>query len=576
MQDAHLRGLRLPRFESENGVQAKMSEPALRRPGRACGLGFRWTIRVLLLVYCAVANAGEVESQALEPTTPFPPPSQSAIHAVATTAGSPYRGVVTFGGLPLPGATITVTYKATNKATEGTKTVTAVSDQQGAYQFDDLADGIWTIEVEMQCFETIHADVTIAPNMPAANWEMKLLPQIQLLAQAQQQKPAVEVAPAPDEASAKKPGQAAAQQPGQSTAPEMPKEPQQENEQSADGYLVQGSVNNAATSQYATNSAFGNTRSGSKALYTGGFAASEENSALNARPYALSGVEAQKPSFNDFTGVATLQGPIKIGHWVPRGPNFFVSYQWTRNSSSVLIPGLVPTQDEQAGNLAGLENALGQPVTVYEPGTNTPYPGGTGNQTVTVNPQAKALLQLYPLPNIAGVSNYNYQAPVLNNTHQDSLQSRLDKSLGRKGDQLYGAFNFQSTRANNVNLFGFVDQTGTLGINGNIHWAHRLKPRIFLFTGYGFSRLRTEVTPNFEDRFNVSGAAGINGDDQNAADWGPPSLGFSSGFAGLGDANSAFNRNRDELSFSIDADLHWQAQHYCWRRISQAAIQRLL
>ncbi len=533
-----LRGLRLPRFESENGVQAKMSEPALRRPGRACGLGFRLAIYVLLLVLCAVTKAGAVGSQAMEPATQAPLPGQSATPVVATAAGSPYRGVVTFGGLPLPGATV----KATNKATEGTKTATAVSDQQGAYQFDNLADGNWTIEVEMQCFETIHADVTIAPNMTAANWEMKLLPQPQIVAEAQQIKPAVEVPPAPAEASAKKPGQQSGQQPGQSNGPEMPKEPQEENQQSADGYLVQGSVNNAATSQYATNSAFGNTRSGSKALYTGGFAASEENSALNARPYALSGVEAPKPSFNDFTGVATLQGPIKIGRWLPRGPNFFASYQWTRNSSSALIPGLVPTQDERDGNLAGLENALGQPVTVYEPGTNTPYPGGAGNQTVPVSPQAKALLQLYPLPNIADLSNYNYQAPVLNDTHQDSLQSKLDKTLGRK-DQLYGAFNFQSTRADNVNLFGFVDQTGTLGINGNIHWSHRLKPRIFLFTGYAFSRLRTEVTPNFENRFNVSGEAGINGNDQNSVDWGPPSLGFSSGFAGLSDANSAFNRN---------------------------------
>jgi trimeric autotransporter adhesin len=507
-----------------------MSEPALRRRGRACGLGFKLTICVLLLVHSAMAKAGGVGSQTMNRATPAPLPGQSATPVVATAAGSPYRGVVTFGGLPLPGVTIT--------ATEGTKTATAISDQQGAYQFDDLADGNWTIEVEMQCFETIHADVTIAPNMPPANWEMKLLTPGQMLAQAQQQKPAVEVAPAPAEASAKKPTQQSAQQPGQNNGPEMPKEPQEENQQSADGYLVQGSVNNAATSQYATNAAFGNTRSGSKALYTGGFVASEENSALDARPYALSGIEAPKPTFNDFTGVATLQGPIKIGRWLPRGPNFFASYQWTRNSSSALIPGLVPTEAEQSGNLAGLENALGQPVTVYNPATGTPY----NNNQVPVSPQAKALLQLYPLPNIADVSNYNYQAPVLNNTHQDSLQSKLDKTLGRK-DQFYGAFNFQSTRADNVNLFGFVDQTGTLGINGNIHWAHRLKPRVFLFTGYAFSRLRTEVTPNFEDRFNVSGAAGINGNDQNAADWGPPSLGFSSGFAGLSDANSAFNRN---------------------------------
>jgi hypothetical protein len=446
--------------------------------------------------------------------------------AAVPAAGSPYRGVVRFGGLPLPGATI--------KATQGSKTATAVSDQQGSYQFDDLADGKWTIEVEMQCFATIHAEVTVVPNMPAAAWELKLLPVDRLIASAQITQPLRELPQAPSAALVKKPDQQSAQ----SSAPEMPKEPQEENEQSADGYLVQGSVNNAATSQYATNSAFGNTRSGSKALYTGGFAAIEQNSTLNARPYSQSGIEAPKPAFNDFNGVATLQGPIKIGQWLPRGPNFFVSYQWTRNGSSVINAGLVPTEAEQAGNLAGLVNALGQPVTVYNPATGTPY----SNNQVPVSPQAKALMQLYPLPNIADVSNYNYQAPVLDNTHQDSLQSHLDKTLGRK-DQLYGAFNFQSTRSSNVNIFGFVDQTGTLGVNGNIHWAHRLKPRIFLFTGYTFSRLRTEVTPNFEDRVNISGAAGINGSDQDAADWGPPSLGFSSGFAGLSDANSAFNRN---------------------------------
>ncbi len=452
------------------------------------------------------------------------------ICAVLPAAGSPLRGEVTFGGLPLPGATI--------KATQGTRTATAVSDRQGEYQLDDLADGKWTIEVEMQCFETINAEVTVAPDMAAANWEMKLLPEAQIVVEAQPEKASAELPPAPIDAVARKPDQPSAP----TNAPEMPKEPQEENQQSTDGFLVQGSVNNAATSQYSTNSAFGNTRSGSKALYTGGFAATEENSALDARPYSLSGIEAPKPAFNDFTGVATLQGPIKIGNWLPRGPNFFASYQWTRNSSSVINSGLVPTQAEQGGDLAGLVNALGQPLTVYEPGTNTPYPGGAGNQTVPVSPQAAALLKLYPLPNIAGVSNYNYQAAVVNSSHQDSLQSKLDKTLGKR-DQLYGGFNFQSTRASTENLFGFVDQTGTLGVNGNIHWAHRLKARMFLFTGYTFSRLRTEVTPNFEGRMNVSGMADISGNDQDAADWGPPALGFSSGFAGLSDANSAFNRN---------------------------------
>ena len=55
---------------------------------------------------------------------------------------SEYRGQVTFAGLPLPGATVT--------ATQGTKKITAVTDQGGLYAFPDLADGPWKIDVEMK------------------------------------------------------------------------------------------------------------------------------------------------------------------------------------------------------------------------------------------------------------------------------------------------------------------------------------------------------------------------------------------------------------------------------------------
>jgi hypothetical protein len=55
-------------------------------------------------------------------------------------------GVVKFGGLPLPGATVT--------ASQGGKKIVAVTDADGKYSFADLADGVWTIEVEMLCFES--------------------------------------------------------------------------------------------------------------------------------------------------------------------------------------------------------------------------------------------------------------------------------------------------------------------------------------------------------------------------------------------------------------------------------------
>src|SRR5580700_4987419 len=108
----------------------------------------------------------------------------------AFASASPYRGVVTFGGLPLPGATVT--------ATQGTKTFTAVTDQAGAYAFDDLPDGTWTIEVQMELFSPIHIDVTVASNTPAGAWDLKLLPTDQITAEAQTTKPpTIVVAAAP-------------------------------------------------------------------------------------------------------------------------------------------------------------------------------------------------------------------------------------------------------------------------------------------------------------------------------------------------------------------------------------------
>ncbi|MGC1424852.1 MAG: TonB-dependent receptor, partial [Terracidiphilus sp.] len=309
------------------------------------------------------------------------------------------------------------------------------------------------------------------------------------------------------------------------TPPEMPKPPDDANQQSSDGFLVNGSVNNAATSQFSLNQAFGNRRYNSKSLYNGGFGVIFDNALLNARPYSLTGFETPKPSYNRITLGFTLGGPLKIPHLLPRGPNFFVGYQWTRNNTAQTNSALVPTPEERAGIIDG-----------------TTFP---------VSPQAAYLLQLYPLPNITGNPSYNFQIPVLDASHQDSLQSRLDKTLGKR-DQLYGNFNFQSIRADDVNLFSFVDTTNTLGFNANVNWSHRLNQHLFLYAAYHFSSLRTQVVPEFQNKTNISGEAGIAGNDQTPANWGPPALNFSSGIAALSDAQSAFNRNRtDGFSASI-------------------------
>ena len=123
---------------------------------------------------------------------------------------SEYHGRVTFGGLPVPGATIT--------ATQGTQKIVAVSDQQGSYSFADLADGAWKIQVEMQCFSTVEQTVTIAPNVPAGSWELKLLSLDQIMAKAKEVK--AEIKPVVSASSSATSGKSEAPKPDDSTAAE--------------------------------------------------------------------------------------------------------------------------------------------------------------------------------------------------------------------------------------------------------------------------------------------------------------------------------------------------------------------
>jgi hypothetical protein len=463
--------------------------------------------------------------------------------AAQVAAASEYSGTVTFGGLPLPGATITATQVS---AGQGAKQFSVTSDQGGLYRFDDLPDGEWQIEIAMPCFTTLHATVTVAPRMPAGSFALQVAPagELSALAKAVQAAPAPVLNAANAEPKAEKPAAA-------NNAPaDVPKPPEEPNQDSSDGFLVNGSVNNAATSQYSLDRAFGNRRSNSRSLYNGGVGAVFGNSALNARAYSLSGEELPKPFYNLISGLATVGGPINIPRLMPRGPTFFAAYEWTRNQTEQDETGLVPTDAERAGNLAGLTNALGQPVTIVNPATGLPF---AGNQ-VPVASQAQALLALYPKANIVGNPLYNYQAPALSDNHEDVVQTRLAKEIGRK-DDLTGRFNLQSTRAGAVNLFGFVDKTDSLGLNTSVHWSHRFSQRLFVNTGYQFSRLRTQLKPEFEGRTNVSGAAGINGNDQDRTDWGPPGLTFSSGIASLSDANSEFNRTRTD-ALTVSAEIY--------------------
>jgi hypothetical protein len=152
-------------------------------------------------------------------------------------------------------------------------------------------------------------------------------------------------------------------------------------------------------------------------------------------------------------------------------------------------------------------------------------------------------LNLYPFPSFIGSGRYNYQVPIISVTHQDSLQARLSKALGRS-NQVSGNFDYQTARADNPNLLGFLDKSNTTGLNSSVNWRHIFTMRFILTLGYQYSGLASRATPFFANRTNISGAAGISGNNQEPVNWGPPDLVFSGGVSTLTDGHASFNRNQ--------------------------------
>ena len=442
-----------------------------------------------------------------------------------------YHGRVRYEGVPVPGATVTLT--------QGSTELSTVTDSQGLYEFAKVDEGSWKVNIELRGFAPLNGTVTIGATNDQGEWTLEMLDLKQLQSMAQQE-PVTTTPLKPREK--EQPKETAKDEKPEVPAPQPPQpaQPSDDAERAADGLLINGSESNAATSQYSMSPAIGNHRPGSKALYNGSFGAYAENAVFDAKPYSLTGLVLPKDIYNRFTMVATLGGPIRIPPILYHGPTFFVGYQWTRNGSASTGTGLVPTAAERAGDLSGLTNAQGGPITIYDPTTGAPITG-----PIPVSLQAQTLLALYPLPNIAGSTRYNYEASLLNNTHQDALQSRLNKSVGHR-DSLYGGFNFQSSRINSESLFHFVDSTDTLGLDANVNWQHRFERQMFVTLGYRLTRFRIDLRPQFANVSNISGNAGITGNDQDPNNWGPPALTFSSGFAGLSDGISEFNRNRTD------------------------------
>ena len=206
-----------------------------------------------------------------------------------------------------------------------------------------------------------------------------------------------------------------------------------------------------------------------------------QNQALDATPYGFSGKAPKK--FNTFGG--SLSGPVTLPHLYNGRDKtfFFFDYEGNRRTTAVAQQFLVPTQQERDGDLSGL-------------GTNVVIP------QANISATAKALLNYYPLPNVAGQSGFNYENFQSTPAKTDGADARIDQTFGSQ-NSAYARFSRKNITSQVANPFLPNDVDTIHNRSLLVSDTYTITPRLLNEFRFGFTNVITSVG------FPISGASAL-------------------------------------------------------------------
>ncbi len=259
------------------------------------------------------------------------------------------------------------------------------------------------------------------------------------------------------------------------------------------------------------------------------------NSALDAKPYSISGQEIRKPSYSQSRFGISLGGALRIPKLVEDERTFFfIDYRGRRGRNPFDSIATLPDPIQRTGDFSALSSVL------YDPVSRVPFAGNV----IPVSRQsaaARAMLDLFPLPNQPGsIQNYQLIASLPQNS--DDFNTRVNRSLTRV-DRLSGGVSFQRRSGEQQQLFGFRDTTDGSGLNANVMWNHTFSAKLIGNVRVTFSRNANDTVPFFAFGRNYAAEFGIAGTSNDPLNYGPPNLNFTN-FGGLTDGNPSRQRNQ--------------------------------
>jgi hypothetical protein len=274
-------------------------------------------------------------------------------------------------------------------------------------------------------------------------------------------------------------------------------------------------------------------KSGTNQIHGSAFLFNQDSGFAEAKPFFQPVGQGLPKFINNQTG-----GTVG-GHIIKNKLFYFASYdgQFIRQFASQIVT--VPTAAIRSGDMSGSGTPIYDPMTGTSTGTGrTAFPGNIVPQS-RLDPIALKIQQLYPLPNLAGISN-NYYATgdYLVNRHKfdgkiNYNPTRKLSIVARLGMLDYHIFNpdMFGDNGNGVNSAATRDgnMDGTV-FNGTVSGTYIVNPHIVFDSYFGITRLDTSQVPVSAAKgdlgLNELGLPGTNGPGQGYA--GYPSFSISS------------------------------------------------
>jgi hypothetical protein len=205
-----------------------------------------------------------------------------------------------------------------------------------------------------------------------------------------------------------------------------------------------------------------------------------QNDALNADPYGFTGKAPRK--FNTFG--FSLSGPVLIPH-VYDGHNktfFFADYEGNRRATATAEQLLVPSLADRSGNLSDI--------------------GGPTIAPSKISATAKALLNYYPLPNVAGQSGYNYETFQSTPASTDGADIRIDQTITSK-QSAYARFSRKNISESVANDFLPDDVDSVHNRSLLVSHTYAITQKLVNEFRFGFTNVITSVN------FPIQGSAAL-------------------------------------------------------------------